>query len=336
MRALAVGLAALLGCGEAGAPTGSAAPATGAATCAAEPFEQLRIGCYVEQGAIAARAGDAAGAEAACTALPEGTWRQECHFRAGEELAKAGKVPDGLAHCGRAGRFATFCTTHAGWSAPPSDEPLAAWLVGVEHLPAELRAEGADIFTARWWFNRYYGTGTADPALAKAAPDAEAPHARGAWALEAVRLLDGDLDAARAAWNAGTVLTGPALDRRLGRYDAPFKIPGEDALPRVRTFGGGKRFVGETPEEDLDIALIEALYFRERTPGAAFRPFLDDPRPRVRYTALRCYRTLPSPDAEAVLTARKDDADPIVAAHVADALKYRTWLGKKNAPGLKK
>jgi len=29
------------------------------------------------------------------------------------------------------------------------------------------------------------------------------------------------------------------------------------------------------------------------------------------------------------------DPDPIVRAHVADALKYKTWKGKKNAPGLR-
>ncbi len=310
-------------------------PAAGPEACAAQPFQQLKDDCLVETGARAAREGDVVNAEAACSALAAGTWKDECHFRAGEELARAGKLVDGLSHCGRAGRFATFCTTHAGWGVPPSDAPLEAWLAGVPALPAELQEEGADILRARWWFNRYYGTGAADPAAAKAARPEEIAHARGAWALEAVRLAAGDLDAARAAWAAGTVLTGAPLDRRLGRYDAPFRIPGEDALPRVRTFGGSVRLVGETPEEDLDIALLEGLYFRERTGAAAFAPFLADPRPRVRYTALRCYRTLPSPDAEAVLTALKADPDPIVAAHVADALTYRTWLGKANAPGLK-
>ncbi|MDP2313355.1 MAG: HEAT repeat domain-containing protein [Pseudomonadota bacterium] len=316
------------------------AEGAGPEVCAQEPFEQLRIGCLVESAARAGREGDPDRAEAACAALPAGAWLDECHFRAGEELGRAGKVVPALAHCGRAGRFATFCTTHVGWGIPPLEEPLATWLSGVPALPDELEIEAADTLRARWWFNRYFGTGTADPALAQAAPPDELPHARGAWALEAIRLADGDLPAARAAWTAGTVLTGPILggegrDRRLGRYDAPFKIAGEDALPRIPTFGGGRRFVGETPDEDLDLALVEGLYFRERTGAAAFRPFLADPRPRVRYTALRCYRTLPSPDAEAVLSAMAQDADPIVAAHVADALKYRTWKGKPNAPGLR-
>jgi hypothetical protein len=290
---------------------------TGAEACAAEPYEQLRTTCLVEAGARAGREGDGARAQTACDAVPEGTWRDECHFRSGEELGRAGKVADALAHCGQAGRFATFCTTHAGWGIPPSDEPLSAWLSAVPKLPEALRDEGTDILRGRWWFNHYFGTGAADPAAAKAAPPEEAAQARGGWALEAVRLLDGDLAAARAAWEGGPVPTGAAIDRRLGRYDAPFKIPGEDKLPRIRTYGSSLRFL-------------------EATTGETFRPFLTDPRPRVRYTALRCYRTLFSPDAEGVLTALAGDPDPIVVAHVKDALKYKTWMGKPNAPGLRK
>ncbi len=329
----------LLACGRempAAAPLVKPLPAgAGPEVCANEPFEQLRIGCLVESAARAGREGAVDRAEAACAAIPVGTWRDECHFRAGEELGRAGVSGAALAHCGRAGRFASFCVTHVGWGLPPSDVPLAALLFGVPALPEALQAEATEILGARWWFNRYFGTGEADPGLALAAPPDQRPHARGAWALEAVRLLDGDLAAVEAAWDANTILTGPALDKRLGRYDAPFKIAGEDALPTVWTFGGSRRFVGETPEEDLDIALLEALYFREATGASAFVGALRDPRPRVRYTALRCYRTLPSPDAREVLSAMADDPDPIVRAHVADALKYETWKGKKNAPGLR-
>jgi hypothetical protein len=326
----------LLACAEPPAPELHALPpGVGPEVCEQEPFEQLRISCLVESSARAGREGDAARVDAACGAVPEGAWADECRFRGGEELGRAGKVADAMRQCGKAGRFDTFCVTHAGWGAPVSDVPLADWLAGVPALPKDLQAESADILHGRWWFNHFYGVGRADPAEAKAATGEDAPHARGAWALEAVRLTGGDLDAARAAWNAGTVLTGSPSDHRIGRYDAPFHIAGEEALPRIRTYGSSLRFVGETEAEDLDIALLEGAYFREQSGADVFAPFLRDPRPRVRYTALRCYRTLPSPDAEAVLTAMKDDPDPIVAAHVADALKYRTWRGKPNAPGLR-
>ena len=84
----------------------------------------------------------------------------------------------------------------------------------------------------------------------------------------------------------------------------------------------------------LAIALLEGACFRESAGAATFEAALDDPRPRVRYTALRCYRTLPSAGAEARLTGLVNDPDPIVRAHVEDALEYRTWLGKGHPPGL--
>lgn len=322
----------LAGCEPAPAPA-FRPPATTQTDCDLEASPQLKTLCLVQLAADLGRKGDAPGAAAACGAVAPGLWNAECHFRAGEELAKAGALALGLASCQQAGKYRTFCFTHAVWGAPAGDGALADWVAlgsGWEDV------DGVESLRARWWFNHYFGTGRADSADAKAASADDAPHARGAWALEAVRLAGGDPGAARAAWEGATLSGTPlAPPDRIGRYDLPFAIAEEQALPSVPGFGGSRRLVGGTPEEDLDIALLEAAYFRESAGSATFAPWLADPRPRVRYTALRCYRTLPSPDAEAVLTALKDDPDAIVRAHVADALKYRTWLGKGNLPGLK-
>ena len=302
--------------------------------CDREPVAELKTLCLVQVAADRGRQADHREADDACDAVPEGMWQEECHFRAGEELARAGDLSHGLQLCQEAGRFRTFCFTHSAWGVPPSEAPLSDFeAAGV----AFTDVHGVETLRARWWFNHYFGTGKADAAAARSASPENAAAARGAWALEAVRLTGGDLDAARAAWE-GAALTGEPLpaDRRIGRYDLPFDIAGENELPHVPGFGGSRRLVGETDAEDLEIALLEAAYFRETAGSATFLPHLDDPRPRVRYTALRCYRTLPSPDAEAVLTARKDDPDPIVRAHVEDALHYQTWKGKSNLPGLKK
>ncbi len=307
-------------------------PAATLADCDLEASPQLKTLCLVQLAADLGGKGDSTGALAACAAITSELWSQECHFRAGEELATAGQLGAGLAACQQAGKYRTFCFTHAVWRAPAAEAPLAEWEAfgsGWEDL------DGTESLRARWWFNHYFGTGLADSALAKSASAEDAPHARGAWALEAVRLAGGDLAAARASWDGVPLLGGPLPPPgRVGRYDLPFAIPEEESLPHVPGFGGSQRLVGETPDEDLDITLLEAAYFRESAGAATFAPWLDDPRPRVRYTALRCYRTLPSPDAEAVLTALKDDADPIVRAHVADALRYKTWRGKGNLPGL--
>lgn len=301
-------------------------PAETAADCEHEPSAGLRTLCLVQVAADRALAGDAAQAHAACAAVPAGTWLDECHFRTGEELARAGELAAGLASCGQAGRFRTFCFTHAAWSVPPSSAPLAEW----EALGQPFSdVEGVAVLSARWWFNRYYGTGEADSAVAVVAPASGRAAARGAWALEAVRLAGGDLTVAAGAWQ-GPVLRGEPLPlpQRVGRYDLPFGIEAERLLPHVPGFAGSARLVGETDEEDLAIALLEGAYFRESAGAASFDAALDDPRPRVRYTALRCFRTLPSAGAEARLAGLAGDPDPIVRAHVEDALKYRTWLGK--------
>ncbi len=296
------------------------------ADCDAEPAAELRTLCLVQVAADRAREGDVDEARAACAGVTEGVWMDECHFRTGEELARAGRMKEGLEFCAKAGRFRGFCFTHAVWNAPPDDAPLAAW----EALGTPFEAEeGVASLRARWWFNHYVGTGLADSAAAIAAPPESAAAARGAWAIEAIRLCDGDIPCAHTGWGS-TAPAGPPLapNRRVGRYDLPFPFEAERALPSVPGFAGSRRLVGETADEDLMIALLEGVWFHEKSGASAFAAWLDDPRPRVRYTALRCFRSLPSPDAEAVLTAMRGDLDPIVAAHIDDALKFETWKGK--------
>ncbi len=300
------------------------------ADCDAEPAAELRTLCLVQVAADRARAGDVDEARAACTEVGAGVWKDECHFRTGEELARSGRMKAGLEFCAKAGRFRGFCFTHAVWNAPPDEAPLADW----EALGAPFEVEdGVASLRARWWFNHYVGTGLADSADALAAAPAAAAAARGAWAIEAIRLCDGDIPCAYPSWG-GAALSGPALPpgERVGRYDLPFPLPAERALPSVPGFAGSRRLVGETPEEDLMIALLEGVWFHEKSGASTFAAWLGDSRPRVRYTALRAFRSLPSPDAEAVLSGMRGDPDPIVVAHVADALKFQTWMGKGKGP----
>lgn len=340
---MTLGLLWLLGCaaepGPTLAPLPAGTPEAAYEACRAEPVPQLKAGTCVDAAAQAARAGRQDLAGQACAELERGTqWWSECHFRAGEELGKAGLTASALSHCGLSGRYARFCLTHAGWGLPAKTETDAQYWVdlAVQTMPEELWDEASDVLRARWWFNCYYGTGYADPQDAKAAPKAEAAHARGAWALEIARLTGGDLALAAAVWQGA--LTSPRGEplpeaRRVGRYDVGAPVPGEEALPKVRTFGDAKRLVGETVDEDLVVAWLEALHFDGRTTGEAFLPYLDDPRPRVRYTAFRWFRVLPSADPEGTLRRYAQDADPVVRAHVADALAYQTWKGKPRRPG---
>jgi hypothetical protein len=306
--------------------------------CAAEPFPELAWGCRLEAAAAAGREGDAAIITEACDSIPHPVWVDECRFRAGEEAGRHGHTELALATCGSSTKYGRFCLTHAGWGMPPdTTRDAAQWVAYAEDvLPEPLRVEAADVLRARWWFNRYVGTGNADPLDAQGAAPAEAAHARGAWAIEVLRLTGGDFGLARAVWE-GRLSAPPGaplpLPQRVGHYDVGLPIPGETELPHVRTFGDARRLVGQSVDEDVTIALLEARYFLGEGRGDVFRPFLDDPRPRVRYTAFHLFRILPSEGVEATLSAYTDDPDPVVRAHVTDALKYRTWEGRPNAVG---
>lgn len=305
------------------------------AACAQEPYPELAIGCRVEAAAQAANVGDLATLTAACSAIPEGAWRDECHFRAGEQLGKSGRTDASLAECAQAGDFGRFCITHSGWGLPATDtrSPAELAALATRIIPGKLGEDAARVLRSRAWYNRYLGTGSSDPAAALAATGDDAAPAHTAWALEAVRLAH-SFDAAKATWEQQTPLQGAALPAaaRVGRYDTFPDFPGEEAIPHVLTFADASRFVGADLDEDVDIALIEAIYFNlvpGPESGAGFARWLDDPRPRVRYTALRRFRSLPSSGVEARLAAMGSDDDAIIRAHVADALKYKTWLGKK-------
>lgn len=336
-------LALLLACAPEPAPALPALPEgdveAALAACRAEAVPELKAGTCVEAAARAGHEGRQDLAGEACVELPKGSrWWQECHFRAGEELGKGGWTAAALSHCGLAGDFARFCLTHAGWGLPATTQTDAQFWVDLAAttFPEALRVEASDVLRARWWFNHYYGTGDADPAEVRRARAEEGPHARGAWMLEMARLTGGDLPLTIAVWQG---LAEPPPGRplppeaRVGRYDMGVPIPGEAELPRVRTFGDARRIIGVSVDEDLVIAWLEALYFNGAPTGEPFRGFLDDPRARVRYTAFRLYRILPSEGVEATLRSYAADPDPVVRAHVADALKHQTWRGRPQRPG---
>ncbi len=320
----------LVGCSGSdtkGTTAGAAAPVDAEAALAAcdERVAELALTCRVEAAARAGRERRPDVVNAACARV-EGRWAEECHFRAAEELAKAGMLAEGLAECSQAGSFTRFCVTHVGWGVdrapggPDETTDPGAWVVLAATMAPEFQEQAAGTLGARWWFLRFYGSGQADPAAV-----ADSPEARGAWALEAVRLAG--FAGAAEAWAQKKVLQGESITRRVGRYDT-LLLREEGDLPRVQTFGGASRLVGESATEDMEIALWEALFFEESSRGDAFLPGLEDPRPRVRYTAIRLYRILPSSAPEATLRALLDDPDPIVRAHAEDGLKHRTWMGK--------
>ena len=296
--------------------------------------------------------GDDQGAWDACMSVDEGLWREECHFRAGEELGRSGRLDRALGHCARAGQFSRNCVTHTGWSMPPNRalDPLSENVlttmselesrasIVLAEAPQGVLAEGLDVILSRAWFNLYYGSGIADPKVAREATGDHAPHARTAFALEAVRLIapweeDAPTDTVKrvlAVWKGKTEgLKGKALgERRLGRYVTPIVPEDVRDLRHVATFGGGFRMVGETLDEDIVIAVLEALFFRETTKADIFRPYLKDKRDRVRWTAGKLF-ALSAGQGDDAVNAILEGEDQVLSTYVWQALV-------KNRPGTRR
>jgi hypothetical protein len=117
----------------------------------------------------------------------------------------------------------------------------------------------------------------------------------------------------------------------VGRYALAILSPHEAELPRTPAFAGGQRLVGQGVEEDRDIAELEALFWLAATPGSAFLPHLDDPRPRVRLTAAKLVRLAPFPEIEAALHhIAETHPDPAVVWHARDGLDRKTWVPGPN------
>ncbi|MCP4808161.1 MAG: hypothetical protein GY913_31105 [Proteobacteria bacterium] len=284
--------------------------------CATLSLSSLQTTCHVQTAADAGHVGDDATAREACLRTPEGTWRDECHFRAGEELGRGGFTDLALRHCAEAGRFARNCVTHAAWGLPPnpdltSDGQVEAAMTefvqvvstALEGAPEGVAPEALDTLMSRAWFNLYVGSGVADPGPTRGLEEWQAAQARTAWAIEAARLSDLDTDGLVEAWATDTTLRGEPLEDRdnvVGRYASPILPAAVETHPHTGTFGGGARLRVPEAELDIRIAVLEGLFFDEDTPPATFAAHLEDPVPEVRWTAAKL-TALSDADAELAL-----------------------------------
>jgi hypothetical protein len=268
--------------------------------CARMPLEGARITCQVTQAARAGALGDVAGVEEACEGLEE-IWQYECRFRAGEELGKAGETDAALRQCAQAKDFARNCVTHAAWGLPkreglsPEQDvgPAMAEFEGListalDGAPAGVAPEAVDTLMARAWFNLYVGSGSADPRAAKSASSYQA-HARSAWAIEVLRLLDSEtaIPLALECWHGGPCPSGEPASEPKGRYSTPIVVQATETHPHVAGFGGSIRLAPASAEEDLLVALLEGQFYRESSSNLVFVDYLHDERDALRWTACK-------------------------------------------------
>ena len=325
--------------------------------CDAQPFEELAVTCRVQAAANFGMRGHADRADEVCAVIPAGTWQDECHFRAGEELGRAGHTIPGLRHCAAAGRFARNCITHAAWRLPrePDLSPdlgaeviAAAWgelSVQVEAVLAGvgdgLEGEGMDLVQARFGYNVYVGSGQTDPRAA------QLPHPLGGalrtgMAVEVVRLMEDagqpvSLQSILDIYTGSTALTGLANTghEHLGRYHTPILSPHEAGQPHLPVYGGGLRLASLSPDEDIILAGLEALYWQPKTPADAFLPWIDAPAEDTRRTAAKLLRLCTGQDfdIEQTLTAlAAEHPDEGVRWHAHDGLDRRSFEEKSAGP----
>jgi hypothetical protein len=343
---------------------------TALADCDQALFTEVATTCRVMRAIESAASGDVDAAGLACGAVRDALWRDECHFRVAEELGRVGRVQVALRHCAKAGGFASDCVTQTAWRYPrwearvrvyidgeegeeegfvgPRSEEASRLLATFEEevrlasagLEEGLQEEAMEQLISAAWFNVYFGSGVADPALALAATGAHAAPARTAFALEAVRLVAGRGGQAsdqvasevRRIW-AGDQdpVEGSPIRRgsRAVRYSAPAQARGTGHLDRTRTWGGGKRLVGVTGADDLDVAILHAIFCLEKVPPQALVGFLDDPRDRVRWTAAHLYAQLAGQDdprVQEILESEESILKDLVWQALVATAKLPGWM----------
>jgi len=279
--------------------------------CADIRFLEAANICRLDLALRQSRKQNAEGAAESCAAIQNKFWNEECHFRIAEILGRRVGLATAMSHCDKSGRFSTFCYVHAAWwardftpvghtSDPTSTTSIDAYIQDIKTSPGVPNSpswsKGIQMLRASMWFSLYYGSGSADPTAALAAPEPEQVLARSAFAWEASRLIAAsegwtDLpDKVAAAWKERRPTpTGHPMkpDCWQGRVPDVIHALELDWIPRSHTAHGATRLVGTTPEEDLTIATLEAIFFDPSAPIEMWAPWLDHPSFHVQATAAR-------------------------------------------------
>ncbi|MBL8618318.1 MAG: hypothetical protein JNM72_22075 [Deltaproteobacteria bacterium] len=331
-------------------PAGAAAPWLGLpvdeaalrATCGASST------CLQDAALERAGAADAVGAGQRCIlAWPAGSAvGQECLFQVAERmmLARGAAVLEpALAVCAQTGNLASNCVQHVVLftvpPATPADAPVAGAVQQATATAARLRALGgatagaayADLLWSVWLRECAVQARSPSGALAGWLPAEALPHLRMALAWQAALLhpphtADPLRLAAELVARTTPGATPPPLPTTTGApAHAPPKParafwrwdrgPEDAALPAVYALGAGRRALGETPEDDALIAVLEALARLPQPPPAeTFAALLGGPHGlRVRWTAGRLASAFAGAQASGLLGR---DPDPLVDAAI--------------------
>jgi len=319
--------------------------------CQQEKIPELQITCNVQAAALYGMEDQEIKGMNLCLSIPDQLWKEECHFRLGEELSVGGNIESGLRQCTLAGRFTQNCLTHAIWRDPQSTKfpsNMGAKKIHQAHykwqsevttalklLPKHQRSMILEDSNARFGYSVYFGTGElwAEPAHLGGQLGAAL---RTGYAMELARLLQEDgvasVEAILQQWKSLDTVNRQPKERayQQGRYYQAILSPYEKDLPKINLYGGGKRLISTKDSEDMTIAALEAIFWVEKTGPEIFLPWtthLSDP---IRWTAVKLMRMCESatfPWAE-TFEALLEHGDPGTRWHIEDAIKRRTHLKK--------
>jgi len=320
--------------------------------CEEEELIEFKITCYVQAASLFGIANQEAKGAALCQQIEDQIWKEECHFRLGEELAVAGNLPAGLRHCSLSGRFTHNCLTHAIWRAPDSTrfpsqlgakkifQEWQGWSSEAQSalgdLPSKQKQEALEDLNARFGYSVYFGTGNLFPEAAHLSPPI-GPGLRTAFAMEAARLLhsrgEASVENIVDHWKKGTKLQGASQEKayQQGRYYPAILSPFEKDIEKINLYGGGKRLVSSDHSEDIIIAALEAMFWLEETTPDTFLAWATHPSGPIRWTAIKLMR-LCEDDGFAwqdTFDTLLQKADPATRWHIEDALQKGTHLGKQ-------
>lgn len=288
-----------------------------------------RTRCVGRKAREAAIEGGAIRAAALCRDLENPTWQHECTFQAGEAMVQAVGVPrydEGVELCLLSGEYASNCLSHLFLALSrdvpdPTRARQEDWAGTLEEARAvaafwrERAPAFADIEVSRFWTQTltqaWQRADTVNGVSLPFLPKAARPHFRAGAAMRLV-VLEREAERDLAGWRQRLdealadrvpyVGGEPELEGRRAPLEIvadrwPEDLGQEGRRPAVFYLGTSRRTVGETPEEDRLIVLLEALA-RVQPPGAeaALREALAHPSDAVSWTARR------------LLEEREDDA----------------------------
>lgn len=283
--------------------------------CDQEKIPELQITCKVQLASILAETSNKFSASEVCTTIENPTWRGECFFRVGEELGNKGDVADGLQVCALAEPFIQNCMTHTIWRNPTNttissqNSAKEIWqhyksnmdkvIMAIQHMTPELQQESLLNWKARVGYTVFVGTGHSNPEIAHYAlkkDDIFGASMRTGYAIETARIvvqktispdnavlsLEQSKDIYTqilASWHSNIVITGEAKDLAYldGKFYQAVLSPFSENLERIHLYGGGQRFIGENASEDIEIAILEGLFWTGKIPSRFWLSFFYTP-----------------------------------------------------------